>query len=189
MSQKYDAVVQLGYRFEDNWQLPHYLVQALSLTADLYKKNTAPRIFLCGKWSIFFDHQGKVPPYTEASEMRKILQNLGIPKKAIISEEYSKETIGNAYFLKTHIVKPLDLHSLLIVCVQFHEKRVRYIFNKVFGPQYFLEYKVVPTPYDPVMEKKQEQIFKKQKAFLSEMRDGDDEYLKGKLYTDPYFSR
>ena len=187
MSQKYDAIVELGYRFDTNWKFPPHLADSLVMTADLYKKHVAPLVIVCGKWSITFDQQKIVPPLTESSEMKKSLVALGVPSDAIIMEKNSKDTIGNAYYLKREIVKPSNFHSLLIVCADFHAPRVAYVFNKVFGDGYTIDFKLVPTPRNEAEIQSQKELIEKHKAFFGAMKDGEDSYLSDKLYSHPAF--
>ena len=187
MNQRYDAIIELGYRFNPNWELAQHLEKSISVTADLYKKQIAPLIITAGKWSLYFDYGHRVPPFTEAAEMEKRLIALGVPKEAIIKEENSKDTIGNAYFVKTDIVKPRNLHSLLIISAEFHAERVQYIFKKMFGEEYTLDFKFVPTLQDKAVVEREQKLLKLNIEFLSKMKDGDDEFLRNKLYQDPFY--
>lgn len=187
MKNKHDAIVVIGYRFEDRWKLPHHLLEGLQIAATLYKQSVAPYIAVCGKWSLSFDRQHVVPPTTEAEKMKKTLMTFGIPKSSIVKEENSKDTIGNAYFVKKEVIEPLKLHRLLIICARYHFIRVQYVFKKIFGRSYDLDYKVIPTPYDHEREQLQHKLLTQQKKFLSKMRSGEDSFLTGKLYSDPFF--
>lgn len=189
MTQTYDAIVELGYRFDTSWKFPPHLTDSLNMTADLYKKHIAPLIIVCGKWSITFDQQKIIPPLTESSEMKKSLVALGVPADSIIMEENSKDTIGNAYYLKTQIVKPRDFHSLLIVCADFHAPRVEFVFKKVFGEGYRIDFQPVPTPYDATIVQSQKELIERHREFFGIMKDGEDSYLQDKLYSHPAFQK
>ncbi len=187
MKYQYDGIVTLGYRFDNNWELPGFLQDALQLTADLFKNNLAPVIIVSGKWNLVFDSGNIVPPYTEAQKMKKALVAMGVNSELILLEEDSKDTIGNAYFVKTNIVVPRGMRRLLVVCADFHVIRVRFIFHKIFGNEYTIDIKPVPTAYNADFYKQQEAVLRKQIKFLSAMADGEDVYLRDKLYSDPYF--
>lgn len=187
MNDEYDAVIVVGYRFEDQWKLPDHSQRSLRSVATLYKQQKTPLIVVSGKWSLAFDKEKITPPTSEAEEMTKALIALGVPEGAIIKEEHSKDTIGNAYFVKKEVVEPMRLHKLLIVCGQFHLTRVRYIFNKIFGSNYQLDYQAISVSVDPQRDQTQNILLDRQRKFLSGMEDGDDGFLKNKLYSDPFF--
>lgn len=189
LKDNYDIICVLGYQFSDDWHIPVHLEHRLELVADLYRQKKAPHIGLCGKWSLAFEHKELFPPKTEASEMEKVLLNLGIPQKDIFKEDDSKDTIGNAYFLKTKIIMPHNFNKLLIACADYHAKRVEYIFHKVFGDSYTIDIITTPTTHskDKTFTDLQDLIFKHQKEFLKSMKDGDHTYLIDKLYSDPFF--
>ncbi len=187
MHYQYDAIIELGYRFEEKWLFSQHLKDSITLTADLYKNHTAPLIITCGKWSLAFDQMNIIPPFTEASEMKKQLITLGVPDAAVLVEEESKDTIGNAYYVKIKYVQPRKLKSLLVVCAEFHASRVEYIFKRIYGKEYTIDIKMVPTPHDTALEQLQKDLLAKQQMFLSAMQDGEDTYLKDKLYTHGFF--
>lgn len=188
MKQSFDVIVVLGYRFENEWILPEFLLHGLKRAADLYLAGSSPKIALCGKWNLRFDHEKIIPPTTEAEKMRVALLKLGVPNEAIIKEEESKDTIGNAYFLKKQIIEPMQMKSILVICADFHLKRARYIFQKIFGDKYEYEFEGINTNADESVFKIQEETYVVQKTFLTAMKDGDDTYLKERLYSDPYYS-
>lgn len=186
---RYDAVIVLGYKQKNNWDLPLHLKKRLKKVALLYKEGLTGKIIVCGKWSLVFEEGGAKPEVTESEIMKKFLLNEGIPDRDIIKEEKSKDTIGNAYFVKRGIIVPNSYKRILIACADFHLDRVKFIFNKVFGKGYDLEFLSTETieGRDRDLLKRQNDIFESQKKFLWEMDDGDINFLRNRLYRDPFF--
>lgn len=186
---QYDLIAVLGYGFSFHWTLPEKSILAVKKAAELYKKGTASKIAICGRWSINWDLEGITPPTTEAEEMKKLLLKLTVPSSAIYKEEFSKDTIGNAFFLKTKICQPYNFKRILIICLDHHLKRVKFIFQKIFGEDYKISFFPIKTKEgkDKEVINRQKEVFVWQKEFLKEMKTGDDNFLKYRLYNDPYY--
>lgn len=180
----YDCICILGYAFDHNYKLPPHIYPRIIKTAELFHRGVAPYIAVCGKWTLARDLQLPLPPATEAEEMKKMLVEQGVPESRIIKEEESKDTIANAYFFKTKIVIPHNFRNILVVCANYHVGRASFIFNKVFGDEYTIYFLSSPTGLmkDTVFLEQQNQLFLAQQQFLKNMKEGDHEYLKDKLY-------
>lgn len=179
----FDIICVLGYAFDDEGTLPLHVLPRLKKVAELYKSNVAPMIALAGKWNPPKDKLPQKPTETEAHKMKNMLVKLGIPENKIIKEEESQDTIGNAYFLKDKVVEPNGFKNILVVCADYHLKRVKYIFKKIFGTSYHLSFLSTHTEHmqDKIFMALQEDIFMLQKDRLKNMSKGDHAFLKGKL--------
>lgn len=188
LRRQYDVLLVLGNGFTNDWKLHGYMENRMGRVADLYKKGVAKRVGISGKWSLSYDRRGIVPPVNETDEIEKRLEAKGIPKKALLKEgEEAKDLLGNAYFFKTRVARPMRIKSLLVVCSDFQIERATFLFKKVFGPDYEVAMLGAKTPYtnDPEAIASQKSLLEQQKQYLSGMRDGDDSFLEGKLYRDP----
>ncbi len=163
--------------------------ETVSIKKDLYFQKIAGKIIVCGHWSINWDIKGIKPPTTEAEEMKKALLGLGIPDKDILKEEWSRDTIGNAYFSKIKIINHYHFKTILIVCSDFHLKRAQFIFQKVLGNEYQMDFLTTPTENakNPEFMQMEDNILDRQREFLEAMQDGDDSFLQARLYDDPYY--
>ncbi len=188
---KYDVILTLGNGLTDNWKLPEIVVSRLKYVVELFKKGKSNKIIVSGKWSINWDIKGTKPPTTEAEEMRKVLLDLGVRNSDIVKEEWSKETIGNAYFTKVNILIPNNFKKLLIVCADFNLKRVKILFEKILGTEYEIEYLTTPTKSinDAQFMNIQDAVLIAQIQYLANMEIGDNSYLESRLYDDPYFKK
>ncbi|MBF8249797.1 MAG: hypothetical protein HW400_398 [Candidatus Levybacteria bacterium] len=187
--QIYDVILTLGNGLTEDWKLPGIVASRLKKVADLYLQKIAGKIIVCGRWSINWDIEGIQPPTTEAEEMRKTLLSLGVANQDIIKEEWSRDTIGNAYFSKINIIEPNNFKKILVVCSDFHLQRAQFLFRKIIGSEYRMDFITTPTEssHDPKFMKMEEGVLQRQIKFLKDMKDGDDLYLKTRLYDDPYY--
>lgn len=185
----YDVILTLGNGLTDEWRLPDIVSSRLKKIADLYFQKTANKIIVCGRWSINWDIEGMKPPTTEAEEMKKVLLSLGVSDKDILKEEWSKDTIGNAYFSKIKIIRHYNFKAILIVCSDFHLKRAQFLFKKILGHEYQMDFLTTPTESgrNPEFMLLEEGVLKRQSKFLEEMKNGDDSFLQTRLYNDPYY--
>jgi uncharacterized SAM-binding protein YcdF (DUF218 family) len=185
----YDVILTLGNGLTEDWKLPGIVSVRLKKIADLYFQKVAPKIIVCGKWSINWDIKGIRPPTTEAEEMKKTLLNFGLSDTDVLKEEWSKDTIGNAYFAKVNIIKPNNYKSILVVCSDFHLKRAQFLFRKIFGDNYQMDFLTTSTESgkDSAFMEMEDGVLARQSNFLVDMKDGDDAFLATRLYEDPYY--
>jgi len=187
---KYDLIVTLGYGFVGNWKLSEHVKKRNELVAKLYKNGVSKKIAACGKWAMKWDKEGITPPTTEATEIKNYLIQLGVKPKDIWVEDQSKDSIGNAFFLKKNYVKNSDIQSLLIVCADYVLSRVKHAWGKVYEEKYTLD--ILPTwsPYnsDKKVLKAQNVVLKNEKKFLSKMEKGDIAFLNN-LYSKAHYKK
>lgn len=97
-------------------------------------------VILSGRHGAALDFK---PPTTEARAMCAYLQKYEWPSK-IYLEEKSLDTIGNGYFSK-QIVDKHHWRRLLVITSDYHIKRTRWIFKKIFGADYHLKFLSAPS--------------------------------------------
>lgn len=186
---KYDAILTLGNGLSNDWKLPEIVKIRLEYVAKLYKRRVSNTIIVSGGYSLNWDKLGMIPPTTEAEEMKKALVELGVKAEDILKEDKSKDTIGNFYFTKSLYLKPRAYKKILIVCTDFHMFRVRFFAKKILGTDYSIRFKSTPSECfkDNNFMKIQKNIFRKQRKVLDGMKDGDENFLRGKLYFHPFY--
>jgi len=184
-------IVILGGGINLSGDLPDHVYQRLNKAIDLYKKNPQTKIIATGKYSFLYDQIKKYPALTESEKMSEYLVKKEIPKKDILLENKSKDTISNAYYLKKNFFIPKKETQATIITSHFHLDRVKYIFQKVFGPGYDFQFVGIQETLPKDEEKKvidhQKYLLKRTKQILSPMKDGDHNFLKGKLYKIKYY--
>jgi len=71
-------------------------------------------------------------PVTEAVAAAKYLMSKGCNAQRIVTESFSRDTVGNAYFARVIHTAPAGYRRLLVVTSDFHMPRVKSIFEHVF---------------------------------------------------------
>lgn len=129
----YDAVIILGGGVRKNGTLPIWVLRRLRkaleykdktkyfITTSAYTTNKAPVINKLGF------------PVNEAVKMGELLTKAGISKSRILTERWSHDTIGNAYFCRLIHTDQLNLKKLLVITSEFHLPRSKAIFRWIFN--------------------------------------------------------
>ena len=140
-----DALVVLGRGVDPDGALPLLTKQRVQRAVELFAWGVAPRMIFSGRCSLMTE---VVPPRTEAAAMAEYARTLGIPARALILEEESRDTIGNAYFVLRRILEPNDWMSIRVVTSDFHIQRTAWVFQKVLGLGYDVAFSPSPSELD-----------------------------------------
>lgn len=169
-------------------KLPEHQYLRLDQAIKLHLLNLDSKIILCGKFSFLYGKDR--PPITEARKMREYLLEKGIDSKHILMEQFSKDTIGNAYYLKKYILKGRGYEKLIIITSRFHLERVKFIFNKFFN-ETKLEFVAVKDLESGEKEKeiikRQEYLLIKTQDLLAKMKTGDGDFMKYRIYKTQFY--
>lgn len=184
-------IVVLGGGIDLKGNIPSLVYQRLNYALKLLDDYPHAKIVLSGKYS--FLYQNKKPPMTEARAMANYITHRHIRRNQIILEQWSKDTIGNAYYLKKNVFLPLRETTATIITSAFQLERVRFIFEKIFGPKYKLTFHAVKEKLPMVKEKlvveRQKDLLQQTKKLLAPMKDGDHNFLKRKIYNFKYYRK
>lgn len=187
-------IIVLGGGIDLKGNLPSLVYQRLDKAIEIYqsnKKNNNIKLVVTGKYSFLYHQLKKFPPTTEAEKMAQYLLKKQIPKNKILLEKKSKDTIGNAYYLKKDVFIPHQETRAIIITSNFHRERVKYIFDKIFEPKYHLQFVGVEEKLSPdkknQVNSRQKELLNKTKQILSLMKPGNHLDLKGKLYKLKYY--
>jgi DUF218 domain len=96
-------------------------------------------------------------PILESAAAARYLIEAGIPKKSVLTETCSYDTIGNAFFSRVIHVEPARLRRLLVITSDFHLPRSRLVFEWIYGLEprpidYILQFEGVADPsMDPAV--------------------------------------
>jgi uncharacterized SAM-binding protein YcdF (DUF218 family) len=140
-----DALVVLGRGVDPDGALPLLAKQRVRRAAELFAWGVAPRMIFSGRCSLMTEID---PPRTEAAAMAEYARSLGIPTRALILEEESRDTIGNAYFVLRRFLEPNDWMSIRVVTSDFHIQRTAWVFQKVLGLGYDVAFSPSPSELD-----------------------------------------
>jgi uncharacterized SAM-binding protein YcdF (DUF218 family) len=125
-----DAIVVLGRGVNADGTLPFGARSRVERAVALYHAGIAPRLIASGRNSLMADQP---PVVTEAAAMGRFAQELGVPADAILLEDQSRDTIGNAYFTSRRYLEPNGWNTVRVVTSDYHVPRTSWIFQKVLG--------------------------------------------------------
>ncbi len=182
-------IVVLGGGIDLKGNIPPFVYQRLNYALKLLDNYPQAKIVLSGKYS--FLYQNNKPPTTEASAMANYLMQKHIRRDRIVLEQWSKDTVGNAYYLKKYVFLPHRETSATIITSAFQLERVRFIFEKIFGSRYKLTFRAVeeklPKDKEKLVVERQKDLLRQTKILLVPMKDGDHNFLKRKIYNFKYY--
>lgn len=170
-----DVIIVLGRDINQKGILSADSISRVEKAVELYSQGIAPKIIMSGAYSYHID----TPPLqTEARAMREIAIAYGVPKKDIIEETESKDTLGNAYFTKKRICEPNNWYHLTVVASSEHIPRSQYLFDKVYGPAYTVEFveskRVISDEKFKTETEHEQKSLEIAKQWLDSAQDGDD---------------
>jgi hypothetical protein len=140
-----DAIVVLGSTVNDDGSLPLHARQRAVRAAMLHAAGVAPRVIFSGRCNLTAPEP---PAISEAAAMAACAESLGTPRDAILLEEESRDTIGNAYFVGRRFLEPNGWNSIRVVTSDFHVPRTTWVFQKVLGPAYDVAFSPASTELD-----------------------------------------
>ncbi len=189
--QTYDAIVVLGYSFDEHGHLPQHLIKRLQLVAEQFQQGVAPYIIVLGKHSVQWDWANVDVDVRECDLMQHVLITAGVPSQNIIREHWSQDTPGNFYFTKTKILIPHQMNHVLLVCATHHLRRARFLSQKILGPGYHVDFEATSSAasHNPIAMRRENRILADQKRWLSSMKNGDHTWFKSDFYSDSYYKR
>ena len=126
---KFDAIIVLGAAVTAKGNLSRVAKSRMDKAIELYWSGAAPRIIVTGKG--------------EASVMKGYAIRKGIPRKCVLAEHRSVDTIGNAFFTRKLLLSPNGWRAVAVVTSLFHAERAKFIFRKVLGKSHVVE--IVPS--------------------------------------------
>lgn len=140
---KTDAIVVFGGGIQQSGELTADSRVRVECALRLWSEGNRPPILFSGKWA--YSRQDR-PVKTEAAAMAELALNRGLPADSALLEEESTDTLGNAVFTKKNFALPRRWKRLTVVVADYHLVRSQYICQRVFGPQFEIEFQT--APYD-----------------------------------------
>ena len=124
MKKRYDAILLLGYKLNDDGTPREELTLRIRSAAACYHKGLSPLVIPCG---------GQRPgtPVAEAAVMKDALIALGVPKEAIQCEDRSQITVENMRNAKALL--SMNNPRVIIVTSDYHALRARLICRYTSG--------------------------------------------------------
>jgi hypothetical protein len=112
---------------------------------------------------------------SEAQAMRDYAVEHGVATDAILLEEQSADTGSNAYNTLRQHLEPRGIHAIIVVTSGYHVPRAEYIFKKMLGPDYHIQFVAVPDKKDadPERLEREKRVIDFTRAVLDTVPDGD----------------
>jgi uncharacterized SAM-binding protein YcdF (DUF218 family) len=128
-----DAIVVLGRGVRADGALGLIARGRVDRAIELFKMGVAPRVIFSGRSSLVSENPTAL---TEAAAMAAYAQSRGLPPSASLLEEKSRDTIGNAYFVRTIWLDPNRWRAIRVVTSEFHIPRAAWLFRKILGADF-----------------------------------------------------
>lgn len=141
----YDVVIVLGFDVREDGSLPEEGRSRVRAAATLLKGQRGKNLLLSGRVAHVHKYQ---PAKTEAEAMADYAMAIGIPDKNITLEDKSRSTYENALFTK-EIAKANNWTKIAVVTSQFHAQRAEYLFQKVYGESYQINFVIADNCLSP----------------------------------------
>lgn len=170
-----DVIIVLGRGVYADGSLYEDPKSRIKKAVELYKGKKAKKIIMSGGFSFHFENDTDV---NESKSMKAYAVSLGANPDDILAEGKSTHTLANAYFCKKIYCEPQSYNSIIVVASSDHMPRVRYVFGKVFGANYYIKYvksKRVISAFKYLQELIHETASMiLSKKWLNNIEDGDD---------------
>ena len=184
-----DLIIVIGLQLDDKWHLKPDILARLNNVIDLYMRTPGVKILVSGSYSITFDWKGISPKALECKLMKQYLVQNGIPSRKIISESRAKDSIGNVYYSKKIVRKYPEFKKIVVVCATQHQPRIKFLFNKFFGPEYCIDYHTIRANENNEKVLSEEQEIKDEKIFLSKVGTGYEDDFRHQLYNGKFYTK
>lgn len=149
----------------------------------LFSKGNVNKVIFSGKW---WGGLNVEPENTESSLMAEYAVSLGIPKKSIIKEEKSLNTIGNFYFTKKNVLEPKNIKEIVVIAHKEHMAKVKFLAKKILGLDYKMKFVTDGRNLEKGLSNKGVGDIKK---FFTDIKYGEDYKVKILLQNHPYYSK
>ncbi len=179
MSTRFETLVVHGAGLTPEEELTKKAIQRMDTAVSAWSEDIADNMIVSGGYSFMLDTP---PSVTEASVMKKYAIKKGVPGVAILTEEESRDTIGNALFSKIDFIIPRDMGEHIgVVTSRSHMPRTLEIFQHVMGP----DFKVtgIPAPEDVTLRDRGYEMIGglMMREVLRGTNPGDDEAIRDRL--------
>jgi len=180
---KFDCIIVLANEMDKEGNLNLESTARIKLACDSYFNKRSTTLITCG-WNYRKDSNLFI-----GDVLKNYAVNLGVPSEKIITELNSRDTVGDAFFTKSNILKNNGWKNLLIVTSDYHVFRTSSIFKFIFGIQY--EIKVIGAAgFDSIEKQKSEKrsIAAFERTFEN-IKSGDDQEIYERLSTQhPFYN-
>jgi len=141
-----DAIVVLGGALGADGRLPRWVEARVERAVEAHRAGVAPRIIFSGRCGLMAPAD---PAVSEAAAMAAAARTMGLAEDAILLEEQSRDTLGNAYFVRRDFLDPNGWRRVRVVTSDFHLSRAAWVFRKVLGRGYDFAFASAFSGFEP----------------------------------------
>ena len=123
------ALIILSHLKNSNGEIDDETLARIELGVELFRSKEFDFIVTSG-WDYQDDSDLKIGEVV-ADNLRK---RYSIDKSKILVDVCSRDTVGDAFFLRKNVVRPYDIRSITLVTSSYHVRRAGEIFKKFFSP-------------------------------------------------------
>jgi hypothetical protein len=122
-------------------------------------------------------------PIPQSSVMAGYARSKGIPDDRLVEEPWSLDTVGQAVFSRHNLVPRYNWGDIAVVSCALHLPRVKAIFDKVYGPEFKMEYIPAMTTghTQQAIDKEPVSLRTFQEQF-GDIKDGDLDAITNRLF-------
>lgn len=127
-------------------------------------------------------------PYREDSDLPiaeafrdHILANFQVPPNAIVMEQNSRDTVGDAWFTKVNVAVPRGLTDLHVVTSTYHVPRTAEIFAFIYGPRYRINVIGALVPENDIIKENELRSTDAFRETFANVTAGDDKAILARL--------
>jgi hypothetical protein len=168
----FDAVIVLANQMDVNGVLNDESKARAIEAVKIFNNNPSKRLVTCG-WDYRKDTKIKI-----ADAFKEYFTNeLGVKSDLVIAELNSRDTVGDAYFTKVNLAKPLIWSNLCVVTSDYHVKRTQEIFNFIYGCQFNIKVYGASVDADSSVLSNELSSIKAFKDTFYNVKSGNDEQI------------
>lgn len=128
------AIVILPHLMETNGVLDEQTISRINHSIKIFKEGDYD-FFITSGWDYRKDSEQKIGEVMT----EYLVKNFGIDQKKILTDTYSRDTVGDAFFIREQFVIPMNILNLTVVTSDWHVNRTKKIFNKFFQKKIFIK--------------------------------------------------
>ena len=123
------ALIILSHLKDANGELDDETLARIELGVELFRSKEFDFIATSG-WDYQDDSDLKIGEVVADNLRKRYL----IDKSKILVDVCSRDTVGDAFFLRKNVVRPYDIRSITVVTSSYHVRRADEVFKKFFSP-------------------------------------------------------
>ena len=165
----YDAIIVLSNLMDGESNLNLESKNRANLAFEIWnQQNCIPKLITMG-WA--YRNDTNVP--ISKAMANYLVNKLNVPKKQILSDVLSRDTVGDAFFSRYNFEKFFLKKKIIIITSDYHEKRAHSIFKFIYGENYKIHFSVIETDLKKSKQKNETDSLDKFNKTFNGVKSGD----------------